>query len=78
MAQVNEQPITILRLRQVVTRTGISRSAIYEKLNPNSKYHDPLFAKPIKLGASTIGFIENDVNTWLNSRVESSRNAAKN
>lgn len=59
---------SILRLNRLKERTGISRSSIYNKLNPKSKYYDQTFPKPIRLGVGSVGWIESDVEIWLNSR----------
>ncbi|WP_337235950.1 helix-turn-helix transcriptional regulator [Vibrio cholerae] len=42
---------------------------MYEKLNPRSKYYDPDFPKPIKLGASSVGWQYATVEKWLTSRM---------
>lgn len=58
----------VLRLKRLKEKTGISSSSIYNKLNPRSKYYDGTFPKPIRLGASSVGWIEADVDAWLTSR----------
>lgn len=55
----------VLRMRQLRERVGLSRSSIYAKLSPGSKYHDPLFPRPIKLGLAAVGWREEDVQSWL-------------
>lgn len=58
----------VLRLKRVKEKTGISGSSIYNKLNSRSKYYDKTFPKPIRLGASSVGWLEADVDAWLASR----------
>lgn len=63
-------PVRILRLKQVVDRTGLSRSTIYDRINPNSKRYDESFPKPIKLscgkeGSGAVGWLESAVNRWI-------------
>ncbi|EPH2165982.1 MULTISPECIES: helix-turn-helix transcriptional regulator [Morganellaceae] len=65
----NNLPIRILRMTELTVMLGISRSSIYEKLNPRSKYYDPDFPKPIKLGASSVGWQYASVEKWLTSRM---------
>ncbi|EOE4445722.1 helix-turn-helix transcriptional regulator [Proteus mirabilis] len=65
----NNLPIRILRMTELTVMLGISRSSIYEKLNPHSKYYDPDFPKPIKLGASSVGWQYASVEKWLTSRM---------
>ena len=63
---------SILRLPEVQTRTGLSRSSIYEKLSQNP----PQFPEPISLGKRAIGFVESEINEWIAERISQSRNAA--
>lgn len=65
----NNLRIRILRMTELTVMLGISRSSIYEKLNPRSKYYDPDFPKPIKLGASSVGWQYASVEKWLTSRM---------
>ncbi|MDR5873752.1 helix-turn-helix transcriptional regulator [Vreelandella gomseomensis] len=64
-----KQTVTILRIRQLSKKLGMSRSWIYEKINPDSPRYDPSFPKPIKLGASAIGWIEHDIDQWVMSQL---------
>lgn len=70
MSESNSR-LVILRRRQLEQRIQLSRSTIYDKLDPNSPRHDPTFPKPIKLGtaSSAIGFIESEVNAWLDRQI---------
>jgi prophage regulatory protein len=58
----------IIKRPQVEHDTGLKRSSIYNKLNPKSPQYDPTFPKSIKLGARAIGFIESEVQAWIESR----------
>ncbi|WP_036019813.1 AlpA family phage regulatory protein [Paraburkholderia mimosarum] len=62
------QRSAVLRLKKVTEKTGLSRSSIYYKINPASKYFDASFPKPIRLGAGSIGWLESDLDAWLTSR----------
>lgn len=57
----------ILRLPAVINRTGISRSTIYLMM---SKKQFPL---PISLGDRAVGWLEDEINSWLENRIEASR-----
>lgn len=59
----------ILRLKQVSERVGLSRSTIYDRINPNSPRYDESFPKPVKIGASAIGWLESSVNKWIELRI---------
>ncbi|MBM3396551.1 MAG: AlpA family phage regulatory protein [Betaproteobacteria bacterium] len=67
---------TILRLPQVKSRSGLSRSAIYAKLRPNRMRpgdYDPTFPAPVAIGARAVGWIEAELEIWLRARVQKSR-----
>ncbi len=49
----------ILRLPSVQVRTGLSRSTIYLRIAEGS------FPKQISLGARAIGWIESDIDDWI-------------
>ncbi|HCI4068413.1 AlpA family phage regulatory protein [Escherichia coli] len=66
---LSNQPLRILRMAELTTLLGISRSSIYEKLNPKSRYYDADFPKPIRLGAASVGWRSTSVNEWIASRV---------
>lgn len=57
----------ILRLPEVIKRTGIPRSSIYSAIK------EGLFPAPISLGARRIGFLENEIDAWLEDRIKQSR-----
>ncbi|UTA81526.1 AlpA family phage regulatory protein [Halomonas sp. XH26] len=63
-----EPPITVLRMKQLVKKIGISRSSVYEKMNPKSPRYDKTFPRPFKLGKSAVGWFESDINQWLMQR----------
>ena len=58
---------TILRLPSVRSRTGLSRSTIYLRIAENR------FPKPISLGGRAVGWIESEIDDWLNEQIEASR-----
>lgn len=64
--QSNE--VKILRLPAVIEICGISRSSVYEKLNPRSRRYDKDFPTPIKIGVSSVGWFQHEVHQWLVSK----------
>jgi prophage regulatory protein len=58
---------SILRRKQVELRTGLSRTGIYEKLASGE------FPQPIKLGARAVGWLESEINGWIECRIVASR-----
>ncbi|MCG9059959.1 helix-turn-helix transcriptional regulator [Laribacter hongkongensis] len=65
--------LRILRQRDVVAMLGISRSTLYDWMNPGSRRFNH-FPAPIKIGMSAVGWKETDVVNWINSRPVSRRN----
>lgn len=61
---------SILRLPAVIERTGLSRSTIYLRVSQGS------FPKPVSLGERAVGWLESEIQTWLQCRIEASRIAA--
>jgi len=56
-------PIRFVRLREVMARTGLSRSTIYVWVAEGR------FPKPVPLGARSVGWIESELEEWLRDRV---------
>lgn len=74
MTPQNHPPLIMLRLSQVILRTGLSRSTIYSKLDSGSAHYDPTFPTQVRLGTgSAVRFIEAEVNEWLELCVSTSR-----
>lgn len=63
----------LLRRTQVEQIIGLSRSTIYARLDSKSRHYDPDFPKPIKLGATSIAFIESEVQGYIAQRIADSR-----
>ena len=61
---------TILRLPAVKARTGLSRSTIYLRISEGD------FPKPVSLGGRAVGWIEGEIDDWLEQQIARSRNAA--
>jgi prophage regulatory protein len=60
----------ILRLPAVKTRTGLSRSTIYLRVSEGT------FPRPVSLGGRAVGWIDSEVQQWLERQIEVSRGAA--
>lgn len=58
---------TILRLPEVKARTGLSRSTIY------SRVKDRTFPAPVSLGPRSVGWIESEIETWVEDQIKRSR-----
>ena len=69
-----KQKHRFIRLDEVLSRTGFGRTSIYRKMEDGS------FPKSLKLGgppkdprifdSSAVGWIEDEVDQWIESRIE--------
>jgi len=57
----------ILRLPNVKARTGLSRSTIYLRISEDR------FPRPVSLGGRAVGWVESEINSWLEQQIEASR-----
>jgi prophage regulatory protein len=53
------QPDRIIRLKTVLSRTGLSRSTVYRKIA------DGTFPAQLKISANGTGWHESDINGWI-------------
>lgn len=60
----------VLRLPAVKTRTGLSRSTIYLRIS------EGIFPRPIQLGVRAVGWLEAEIEDWLEGQIKS-RSAPK-
>jgi prophage regulatory protein len=61
----------ILRLPAVKTITGLSRSSIYLKMAEHS------FPRTVSLGARAVGWLESDINLWIEQQVLATRSGTR-
>jgi prophage regulatory protein len=61
----------ILRRREVESRVKLSRSTIYLRVSQGT------FPKPIHLGRRAVGWLEVEVDEWLDRQIAESRKAGK-
>ena len=56
----------IVRLPKVINNTGLSRSAIYQRIAEGT------FPKQINLGGRAVGWLEADIQSWIKQRLAES------
>ena len=61
---------TILCLPQLVEYTGLSRSTIYDLMNPNSPKYDPSFPKMFHLTKNAVRWVDADVYAWIEFQIQ--------
>ncbi|HEU5048401.1 MAG TPA: AlpA family transcriptional regulator [Rickettsiales bacterium] len=57
----------ILRLPEVIKRTGWKRSSIYAHEKAGQ------FPKRVKLGLRSVGWLESEIDAWIENRIKTSR-----
>ena len=66
-------PQKIIRLKQVIALTGLSRSTIHDRITPKSKRYDASFSKLIKLGSTlqvgAVGWIKSEIQAGIKQRI---------
>ena len=64
----------LLPRREAERITGLGRSAIAERRNPNSKHYDPTFPAPIKLaGSNSVRYVESELLAWVHTKIQTAR-----
>jgi prophage regulatory protein len=61
----------IRRISEVKLKTGLSRSTIYELIKKSQ------FPKPVSLGLRAVGWVDSEVEAWIQERIASSRISQK-
>ena len=57
----------ILRLKDVIAMTGLSRSTIYLRMEQGN------FPQQINLGSRAVGWISSEIKEWIEARIKVSR-----
>ncbi|MEZ9871807.1 AlpA family phage regulatory protein [Vibrio toranzoniae] len=72
MKSIKELPTSsrLLRLKEVIQVTGISRSSLYKYLNEGQ------FPHPISLGARSVAWIDHEIQAWITTKMEQRNNKA--
>lgn len=65
-----QKSVYIIRLRKTIEKTGLSRSTIYNLMSAGT------FVPKIQISTRAIGFLESDIDAWIEARVIASRMGA--
>ena len=63
------QSNNIIRLKQTIEKTGLSRSTLYALISRGE------FVTKIKLSPRTMGFLESEIDAWILGRLNASKAA---
>lgn len=61
--QITTSSLRLLRLRQVMSITGLARSTVYKYCSENN------FPKPIQLGKRNVAWVESEVQKWIEHKI---------
>lgn len=67
---INDPAIRIISTKEVLKITSLSRTSHFEKLNRGSRSYDPTYPRPLKLGARSVGYVEQEVINWVKLKME--------
>jgi prophage regulatory protein len=71
LSSVEAKNLRLIRLGQVMNKTGMGRSWIYQSIKNGS------FPKPISIsGAHAVAWVEHEIEGWIESRIAASRQSA--
>ncbi|ENJ1742501.1 AlpA family transcriptional regulator [Vibrio parahaemolyticus] len=62
---IGGRPMRFLKLKEVMQKTALSRSAIYRKMDEGS------FPKTVSLGDRAVAWIESEVEEWMERVLQS-------
>lgn len=65
---MKNQPIRLIRLTEVLARTGYGKAWIYRLISEGR------FPQPVKIGLRAVAFVESEVEDWIQSVIEATRN----
>lgn len=63
----------LLRWPEVRERVGLSHSQVYKLMNQAGPDGRPAFPQVVKLGQRASGWIESEVEAWIDERIQASR-----
>lgn len=66
---LQQQGERLLRLPDVIARTGLGKSAIYQRMRESK------FPLSLKLGPRSIAWPESEISRWIAERIRASRGA---
>jgi prophage regulatory protein len=58
-------PARLIRIRELIELTGVSRSGIYARMDRNSPYYDGSFPRSFKIGKSSVAWELSSVERWI-------------
>ena len=73
MEEGTQRPNRLIRWPEVQKRVGLSHSQVYKLMASVGPDGSSAFPKQIKLGERASGWLESEIDDWINYRVETHR-----
>ncbi|HDF2327702.1 TPA: AlpA family transcriptional regulator [Morganella morganii] len=67
MPAITTQKESLIRLPEVIRRTGCSKPWLYKLIDAGQ------FPKQVKIGSRSIAFVESEVDAWVANKIAESR-----
>lgn len=64
--RLNSPTPQFLRIKDVCKLIGLSKSTVWNKLDPDSKYYDPDFPSQIRISRKAVAWDKNELIDWMN------------
>lgn len=65
--------IVFLQIEEVMRRTKLSTTTIYDYMNKKHKLYDPTFPTQILIGNRSVGWLATEIDAWIQNRIDKSR-----
>lgn len=65
---IGERPMRFLKLKEVIEKTALSRSAIYRKMDEGD------FPVSVSLGDRAVAWLEEEIHSWMELRLSQRQN----
>ncbi|WP_257222012.1 AlpA family transcriptional regulator [Acinetobacter sp. YH12151] len=63
----------LIPVTQLASMIHVSRSSLYDWMNPKSSRYDPTFPAPIKVGRAT-RWLLSEINNWIEAKAKARNN----
>ncbi len=70
-----EDELRVIRINRLQIMLGLSRSTIYERIKPGSKWFDSDFPKPFKIGSFAVGWDLREIRAFIELKKQEGRDA---
>lgn len=65
--------IVFLQIEDVMRKTNLSKTSIYDYMNQKHKLYDPTFPTQVTIGNRAVGWLASEVDEWVQAKISKSR-----